>query len=87
MKKKKKRKSANSTIETCNGCNCLDSGWMDNHRKNFPDQPLLFTENEGWVQFWGEAVELRTTPDLAYSVAEWFAGGGSYHSYYVAWWK
>ena len=76
-------KSANSTIETCNGCNCLDSGWMDNHRRNFPNQPLLFTENEGWVQFWGEAVELRTTSDLAYSVAEWFAGGGAYHSYYM----
>ena len=27
-------KSANSTIETCNSCNCLDSGWIDNHKKN-----------------------------------------------------
>jgi hypothetical protein len=39
--------SANSTIETCNFCNCLDDGWIDRHRKNFPDQPLIFTENEG----------------------------------------
>ena len=75
--------SANSTILTCNSCNCLDDGWIDRHRQNFPDQPLLFTENEGWVQIWGEAVALRTTSDIAYSVAEWFAGGGAYHSYYM----
>ena len=75
--------AANSTIETCNSCNCLDDGWIDHHRQNFPDQPLIFTENEGWVQIWGEAVALRTTSDLAYSVAEWFAGGGAYHSYYM----
>jgi hypothetical protein len=61
----------------------LDDGWIDHHRQTYPDQPLMFTENEGWVQFWGQAVALRTTSDLAYSVAEWFAGGGAYHSYYM----
>ncbi|CAF3915997.1 unnamed protein product, partial [Didymodactylos carnosus] len=43
----------------------------------------MFTENEGWFQQWGQAVAIRTTEDLAYSVAEWFAGGGAYHSYYM----
>ncbi|CAF0798310.1 unnamed protein product [Adineta ricciae] len=75
--------AANSTIETCNSCNCLDDGWIDRHRHDFPDKPMLFTENEGWFQPWGEAVAIRTTTDVAYSVAEWFAGGGSYHSYYM----
>ncbi|CAF1207104.1 unnamed protein product [Rotaria sordida] len=75
--------AANSTIETCNSCNCLDDGWIDNHRRDYPNKPMLFTENEGWFQAWGEAVAIRTTVDTAYSVAEWFAGGGSYHSYYM----
>ncbi|CAF2383629.1 unnamed protein product [Rotaria sp. Silwood2] len=75
--------AANSTIETCNSCNCLDDGWIDHHLHNDPDKPMLFTENEGWFQPWGEAVAIRTTADVAYSVAEWFAGGGSYHSYYM----
>ena len=26
---------------------------------------------------------IRKTSDVAYSVAEWFAGGGSYHAYYM----
>ncbi|CAF3381904.1 unnamed protein product [Rotaria sp. Silwood1] len=75
--------AANSTIETCNSCNCLDDGWIDHHLHDYPDKPMLFTENEGWFQPWGEAVAIRTTADVAYSVAEWFAGGGSYHSYYM----
>ena len=76
-------RSASSTIETCNSCNCLDDGWIDNHRKSSPNTPMLFTENEGWFQAWGDAVAIRTAADVAYSVAEWFAGGGSYHAYYM----
>ena len=75
--------SANSTIETCNSCDCLDDGWIDNHRKNDPDRPMMFTENEGWYQSWGKSISIRTPSDIAYSVAEWFAGGGSYHAYYM----
>ena len=75
--------SANTTIETCNSCNCLDDGWIDQHRKNFPDQPLMFTENEGGGQRWGNALGRRIASDIAYSVAEWFAAGGAYHSYYM----
>jgi beta-galactosidase len=75
--------AANSTIETCNSCNCLDDGWMDHHRQSSPDTPMLFTENEGWFQQWGDAVAIRTTSDLAYSVAEWYAAGGAYHAYYM----
>ena len=43
----------------------------------------MFTENEGWFQQWGQAISIRTTSDVAYSVAEWFAGGGAYHAYYM----
>jgi hypothetical protein len=75
--------AANSTIETCNACNCLDNSWIDHHRANYPDKPMLFTENEGWFQQWGQAISIRKTSDLAYSVAEWFADGGAYHAYYM----
>ena len=75
--------SANSTIETCNACDCLTDGWIDRHRQQYPDQPLLFTENEGWFQQWGQAMGIRTTNSIAASVAQWFAGGGAYHAYYM----
>ena len=55
-------KSANSTIETCNSCNCLDDGWMIIIvKQSSPSTPMLFTENEGWFQAWGEAVAIRTS--------------------------
>jgi hypothetical protein len=75
--------SANSTIETCNGCNCLASGYIDQHRQKYPNQPLILTENEGWFHQWGQAMYIRTTSNLATSVAEWFAAGGAYHAYYM----
>ena len=75
--------SANSTIETCNSCNCFTAGWMDQHRKDFPDKPMIFTEDEGWFQTWGQALAIRETADLAFSVATWFAAGGDYHAYYM----
>jgi hypothetical protein len=75
--------SANSTIETCNSCNCVQGGWTERHRQQYPDQPLIFTENEGWFQEWGQAIAIRTTTSIASSVAEWFAAGGAYHAYYM----
>jgi hypothetical protein len=74
---------ANSIIETCNSCNCFEDGWMVRHRTQYPTQPLIYTENEGWFQQWGQALAIRTTTDLGNSVAQWFAAGGAYHSYYM----
>ncbi len=75
--------SVNSTIETCNSCNCAHGDWIDQHRQKYPDQPLLFTENEGWFQQWGQAIGIHTKTSIASSVAEWFAGGDAYHAYYM----
>ena len=74
---------ANSTIGTCNGFNCYDNGWMEKHRQAHPDQPLMWTENWGWFQAWGEGPYHRSPEDLSYSVAEWFANGGGYQAYYM----
>ncbi|RKP33548.1 glycosyl hydrolases family 35-domain-containing protein [Dimargaris cristalligena] len=50
----------------------------------FPDYPGMWTENwPGWFQRWGEARPTRPVQDIAYSVARWFASGGSYHAYYM----
>jgi hypothetical protein len=53
--------SAKSTISTCNYCNCLNQGWVDQHHHDHPDQSMLFTEDEGWFQQWGQAKALRIT--------------------------
>jgi hypothetical protein len=75
--------AANSTIESCNSCNCVDDGWVDRHLEYHSNQPMIFTENEGLFHIWGNAVVIRPTTDVAYSVGEWFAAGGAYHAYYM----
>jgi beta-galactosidase len=70
-------------INACNGYYC--DAWISAHAQDFPNQPHMFTENwPGWFQKWGEAVPHRPASDIAYSVARWFARGGSYMNYYMA---
>jgi hypothetical protein len=70
-------------INTCNGYYC--DNWIPLHAKEFPNQPHMFTENwPGWFQNWGDAVPHRPAVDVAFSVARWFARGGSYMNYYMA---
>ena len=70
-------------INTCNGFYCDD--WIKTHAADFPKQPHMFTENwPGWFQKWGEAVPHRPAVDVAYSVLRWFAKGGSFMNYYMA---
>lgn len=45
----------------------------------------MWTENwPGWFQKWGEPVPHRPATDVAFGVARWFARGGSFLSYYMA---
>ena len=74
--------SANNTINTCNGNNCWD--YAMEHNNSFPGQPLMWTENEGWFEVWpGDFNHDRSAEDVAFSVAEWIAAGGTYHNYYM----
>ncbi|KYR02728.1 glycoside hydrolase family 35 protein [Tieghemostelium lacteum] len=69
-------------INTCNGFYCHE--WIQNHWNEFYNQPPFFTELwSGWFQKWGEAVPHRPVQDLLYSVAMWFAYGGSLVNYYM----
>jgi hypothetical protein len=70
-------------INTCNGYYC--DNWIEQHAKDFPNQPHMFTENwPGWFQNWGDPVPHRPAVDVAFSVARWFAKGGAYLNYYMA---
>ncbi|XP_062509581.1 uncharacterized protein LOC134185731 [Corticium candelabrum] len=74
--------SANNTINTCNGNNCWD--YAIGHNSTYPSQPLMWTENEGWFEVWpGDFKHDRSSEDVAFSVAEWIAVGGTYHNYYM----
>ena len=39
-------------MNTCNGNDCYDS-YIATHGSKYPGQPLGWTENEGWFQYWG----------------------------------
>ena len=72
-----------AVINTCNGYYC--DNWIEQHAKDFPGQPHLWTENwPGWYQRWGEAVPHRPAVDVAFAVAQWYAKGGSFMNYYMA---
>ena len=72
-----------NVISACNGYYC--DNWIEDHIAAFPDQPHMFTENwPGWFQKWGEAIPHRPASDVAFSVARWFAKGGSFMNYYMA---
>lgn len=74
---------AKEIINTCNGFYC--DNWISQHANDFPNQPHMFTELwPGWFQNWGEPVPHRPAVDVAFSVARWFARGGSYVNYYMA---
>ncbi|KAJ3089277.1 hypothetical protein HK102_006774 [Quaeritorhiza haematococci] len=71
-----------TVINTCNGFYC--DNWIEQHWRMFENQPAFFTENwPGWFQAWGDAKPTRPAQDVAFSVARWFARGGSYVAYYM----
>lgn len=73
---------AEEIVNTCNGYYCDE--WIATHASDFPNQPHAFTENwPGWFQKWGDPVPHRPASDVAFSVARWFAKGGTYMNYYM----
>lgn len=74
--------SANNTINTCNDNNCW--GYAMEHNNSFPGQPLMWTENESWFTVWpGDFNHDCSAENVAFSVAEWIAAGGTYQNYYM----
>ena len=52
--------------------------WKDN-----PNQPAIWTEDQGWFDKWGYGQRVRWTSDQLYGMARFFAYGGSYHNFYM----
>ncbi|KAJ3089865.1 Beta-galactosidase 7 [Quaeritorhiza haematococci] len=69
-------------LDTCNGFYCDER--IPAHRRDFPDQPNMFTELwSGWFQVWGEPQPRRPAEDLALSTTRFIAKGGTYVAYYM----
>ena len=77
--------TANNTISTYNGND--GSKYAETHSQDFPGQPLVWTEDEGWFQEWDKQPltgrDNRTPQDMATVVMKWFARGGAHHNYYM----
>ncbi|KAF4672755.1 Beta-galactosidase 6 [Perkinsus chesapeaki] len=76
--------SAKGTLNVCNAYDC--EGYAKQHDKEWPDQPLGWTEDEGWFVTWDPAnthIYDRSPEEMAYVVAKWVAIGGSHHNYYM----
>ena len=77
--------SANNTISTYNGND--GSSFAESHLHDFPGQPLVWTEDEGWFQEWDKQPltgwDNRTPQDMAHVVMKWFARGAAHHNYYM----
>lgn len=70
-------------VNACNGFYC--DNWISKHTEDFPNQPHMWTENwPGWFQNWGDAIPHRPAVDVAFAVTRWFARGGTYMNYYMA---
>ncbi|CAN1149746.1 Beta-galactosidase 8 [Linum perenne] len=65
-------------INTCNGFYC------DGFTPNSPSKPKMWTENySGWFLSFGYPIPYRPVEDLAFSVARFFAYGGTFQNYYM----
>lgn len=77
--------SAKNVINTCNGNDCTK--YAESHAKNYPGQPLVWTENEGWYQEWSRPSDYswnnRSPQDMAFVILKWIARGGAHHNYYM----
>ena len=77
--------SAPQTLGACNDFDCVN--YAMTRTSNYPDDPLLWTENEGWFQQWdvptNQTKAYRKPEEIAYAIARWFAIGGAHHNYYM----
>lgn len=48
-----------------------------------PNQPAMWTEDQGWFDVWGMAHRVRWIEDQLYGMARFFAMGGSFHNMYM----
>ncbi|KAJ0410589.1 hypothetical protein ATCC90586_007422 [Pythium insidiosum] len=82
-------RAANNTILACNGDDCVEEGFAASQTRRRPNEPFMWTENEGWYESWGyprthiRTFDDRPPEDMAYTVARWISVGGAHHNYYM----
>ena len=57
--------------------------WVAAQRKLNPEQPLAWTEDQGWFDEFGLGQRVRYTSDILYGVARSFAYGFTHHNFYM----
>ncbi|MDF2628179.1 MAG: glycoside hydrolase family 35 [Symbiobacteriaceae bacterium] len=73
---------AAGALETINGF--YGHQQLDRHWSEHPDQPAIWTEDwPGWYDTWGTPHHRRSTRDVAYAVARFFAAGGTGINHYM----
>jgi Glycosyl hydrolases family 35 len=48
-----------------------------------PNQPAMWTEDQGWFDLWNFGKRVRYIDDQLYGIARFIALGGSYHNFYM----
>ncbi|KAA8496548.1 putative beta-galactosidase 2 [Porphyridium purpureum] len=74
--------STGSALETINAFYGHEQ--FERHQREHPEQPAVWTEAwTGWYDVWGSPHHVRSSQDLVYASARFFAEGGSAVNYYM----
>jgi hypothetical protein len=57
--------------------------WMTDQQHINPNQPLIWTEDQGWFDQWKVGKRVRTSKDQMYGIARFIAYGGTWHNHYM----
>ena len=57
--------------------------WVLDQRANNANEPVAWTEDQGWYDQLGLGHRVRRTSDQLYGIARFLAYGGSYHNFYM----
>ena len=57
--------------------------FVKKQRENNPNQPLSWTEDQGWFDQWGVAQRVRHPSDILYGVARSVSLGFTHHNFYM----
>lgn len=58
-------------------------GWMKTLQRGNPNQPPAWTEDQAWMDMWGDGQLTREVSEELYGMARWFAYGGALHNFYM----
>ena len=57
--------------------------WIHDQQAKNPQQPLVWTEDQGWFDQWKVAKRVRDSGDQMYGILRFIAYGGTWHNHYM----